>query len=399
MKEKLKKLGVTKNNVLILLFLTAVIFWVAFIGGTGSVETSAEKTARALTLTLWAILLEALPFVLLGSLISGLIQVFVTEDMLLKILPKNKVLQLVAAALVGLIFPVCECAIIPITRGLVKKGMPVGAAIAFMTATPIINPIVLLSTYNAFPTMPQMALWRFLFGFAGAVIIGFITGRLTVGPVLKDSISDAVAVCGCGHKHTHENECISGQEHGHDHECACGHEHANEQKCGCGQEHADEHEHECGCGHEHAHDTGRRGVWDSVRSVLAHTGDELKSVGAYLIFGALIAAAMQLLVPKDVIAGISSGSVSSTLAMMLLAFVMSLCSEADAFIASTFMTQFPAAAVLGFLITGPMIDIKNTMMLMGSFKKRFAFKLIIIILLVCFALAMAAGLFVKGGGS
>ena len=364
LKEKLKKLGITKNNALILLFLTVVIFWIAYVGGTGSVETSAEKTARALTLTLWAILLEALPFVLLGSLLSGLIQVFVTEDMLLRILPKNKVLQVVAAALVGLIFPVCECAIIPIARGLVKKGMPVGAAIAFMTATPIINPIVLLSTYNAFPTMPQMALWRFLFGFAGAVIIGFIAGRFAGRPVLKDSVSDAVAVCGCGHEHEHEHEC------------------------------------ECSCGHEHEHDNGSRsGAWEAIRSVLAHTGDELKSVGAYLIFGALIAAAMQLLVPKDVISGIGSGSVSSTLAMMLLAFVMSLCSEADAFVASTFMTQFPAAAVLGFLITGPMIDIKNTMMLMGSFKKRFALKLIIIILLVCFALAMAAGLFVKGGGS
>ncbi len=390
MKEKLKKLGITKNNALILLFLTVVIFWIAYVGGTGSVETSAEKTARALTLTLWAILLEALPFVLLGSLLSGLIQVFVTEDMLLRILPKNKVLQVVAAALVGLIFPVCECAIIPIARGLVKKGMPVGAAIAFMTATPIINPIVLLSTYNAFPTMPQMALWRFLFGFAGAVIIGFIAGRFTGGPVLKDSVSDAVAVCGCGHEHAHEHECSCGHEHAHEHE----------HECSCGHEHEHEHEHECGCGHEHVHDNGSRsGAWDAIRSVLAHTGDELKSVGAYLIFGALIAAAMQLLVPKDVISGIGSGSVSSTLAMMLLAFVMSLCSEADAFVASTFMTQFPAAAVLGFLITGPMIDIKNTMMLMGSFKKRFALKLIIIILLVCFALAMAAGLFVKGGGS
>jgi uncharacterized membrane protein YraQ (UPF0718 family) len=131
--------------------------------------------------------------------------------------------------------------------------------------------------------------------------------------------------------------------------------------------------------------------------VLSHTSDELKSVGAYLIFGALIAAALQMLVPKDVIAGVGGGRVSSTLAMMLLAFVMSLCSEADAFVASTFLTHFPAAAVLGFLITGPMIDIKNTMMLVGSFKKRFTLRLIITILLVCFVLAMAASLFIGGG--
>ena len=307
MKQRLKALGVTKNNVLILLFLTAVIFWVAYCGGTGEVETAAEQTARALTLVLWSILLEALPFVLLGTLISGLIQVFVTEDMILRILPKNGFLRLVFAALIGLVFPVCECAIIPITRGLIKKGMPVGAAIAFMTAVPIVNPIVLLSTYNAFPTMPEMALWRAVFGFAAAVIIGLLASRVSGGNVLKES----APVCGCGHDH----------------------------------------------GAPEGKPAGR---FSAVKAVMIHTGDELKSVGAYLIFGALIAAAMQLLVPRELIAGIGSGRVSSTLVMMLLAFVMSLCSEADAFVASTFMLQFPPAAVLGFLITGPMIDFIRT---------------------------------------
>jgi hypothetical protein len=350
LKQRLKALGVTKNNVLILLFLTAVIFWVAYCSGTGEVETAAEQTARALTLVLWSILLEALPFVLLGTLISGLIQVFVTEDMILRILPKNGFLRLVIAALIGLVFPVCECAIIPITRGLIKKGMPVGAAIAFMTAVPIVNPIVLLSTYNAFPTMPEMALWRAVFGFAAAVIIGLLSSRVSGGSVLKES----APVCGCGHDHSAHCR-ISGEPEGRP-----------------------------------------AGRFSAVKAVLNHTGDELKSVGAYLIFGALIAAAMQLLVPRELIAGIGSGRVSSTLVMMLLAFVMSLCSEADAFVASTFMLQFPPAAVLGFLITGPMIDIKNTMLLMGSFKKRFALRLIIIILLVCFALAMAAS-FLMGG--
>jgi uncharacterized membrane protein YraQ (UPF0718 family) len=364
LKEKLKKLGVTRQNILVLIFIIAVIFWVGFLNG-GGLETSVEKAGRALTLTLWAILLEALPFVLLGSLISGLIQVFVTEDMLLRLLPKNKVLQLVSAALVGLIFPICECAIIPITRGLIKKGMPTGAAIAFMTATPIINPIVLLSTYNAFPTMPLMTLWRFLFGFAGAVIIGFIVNRFADPQVLKETAP--LPACSCGHDHDHE----------HDH--ACNH---------------DEHDHD----QEHEHNAeAKKDRFASIKAVLAHTGDELKSVGAYLIFGALIAAALQLLVPKGVIAGVGGGRVSSTLAMMLLAFVMSLCSEADAFVASTFLASFPAASVLGFLITGPMIDIKNTMMLMGSFKKRFALRLIITILLVCFTLAMAASFFVGGG--
>jgi uncharacterized membrane protein YraQ (UPF0718 family) len=163
--------------------------------------------------------------------------------------------------------------------------------------------------------------------------------------------------------------------------------------CCCGEHHLHEHEaHHCD--HEgHDHSGYQKGDRASVlKSVLGHTGDELKSVGAYLIFGAMIAAAMQLWVPKNLLLHIGSGQVSSILVMMLLAFVLSLCSEADAFVASTFLQQFSGASVLAFLITGPMIDIKNTMMLMGGFQKRFALRVIITILAVCFVLALAAGL-------
>ena len=83
----------------------AVIFWIAFCGGTGEVETSTEASMRGFTLILWSILLEALPFVLLGTIISSLIQVFVSEDMIMRILPKNNFLRLVFASLIGLVFP------------------------------------------------------------------------------------------------------------------------------------------------------------------------------------------------------------------------------------------------------------------------------------------------------
>ncbi len=353
---------------ILLLFLIAVLFWVCYCGGTGAVETSIETTMRGFTLVLWSILLEALPFVLLGTIISSLIQVFVTEDMILRILPKNNLMQLVLASLIGLVFPVCECAIIPITRGLIKKGMPVGPAVAFMIATPIINPIVLLSTYNAFPAMPQMVFYRAAGGFLGAVLIGLLVSRASGRSVLK---ADAKTACGCGHDHGH-GEAV----------CACSHE-------------RDGHE-TCGCGHEHEHEVSGSPLMGTLKSVLSHTGTELRSVGGYLIFGAMIAALVQIAVPKEVLVGIGSGRTASILVMMALAFVLSLCSEADAFVASTFLMHFSGASVLAFLITGPMIDIKNTMMLMGSFKKRFALRLILTILLVCFLLALAAS-FMMGG--
>ncbi len=328
------------------LLIAASVFWMGYCLGTGVVETDIERGMRGFTLILWSILLEALPFVMLGILISSLIQVFVTEDMVLKIMPDNKVLRLLSAALIGLIFPVCECAIIPIARGLIKKGMPVGPAVAFMLATPIVNPIVLLSTYNAFPTMPQMMPLRAVCGFIGAVVVGALVSRADGKSVLKNG---AAPVCACETEHGAEKA--------------------------------------------HTHTHGKKNTWQAV---LSHTNAELRSVGMYLIFGAMIAAAMQMVVPAGVLAGIGGGRIVSIAVMMLLAFVLSLCSEADAFVASTFLLRFSGASVLAFLIVGPMIDIKNTLMLLGSFQKRFAVRLILLILLVCFALALAAS-FLMGG--
>ncbi len=359
----------SKENIhkgIILLFMLAVIFWTAFCGATGDAETSTEAAMRGFTLILWSILLEALPFVLLGTVISSLIQVFVTEDMILKILPKSNFLRMMVASLFGLVFPVCECAIIPITRGLLKKGLPTGPAIAFMIATPIVNPIVLLSTFNAFPSMPQMVIYRAAGGFIGAILIGLIVSRFETKSVLKEGLP---ASCGCGHDHGHVEA-----QHEHD-GCDCGHDHS----------HTDS-----GCDHT-SHE--KPGV---LKAVLSHTSAELQSVGMYLIFGAIIAASMQMLIPTDVLTGIGNGRFLSIAVMMLLAFVLSLCSEADAFIASTFLLRFSGASVLAFLLTGPMIDIKNTLMMLGSFKKKFSVILILTILLVCFALAVAAS-FLMGG--
>ncbi len=96
--------------------IAASVFWMGFCLGTGDVKTQIEQGMRGFTLILWSILLEALPFVLLGILISSLIQVFVTEDMILKIMPRNKVLRLWPPRLIGLIFP-CAMRHHPITRG------------------------------------------------------------------------------------------------------------------------------------------------------------------------------------------------------------------------------------------------------------------------------------------
>ncbi len=383
---------------LVWLLAAVCVFWVGLRLGIGSSQSELLNGLRGFTLLLWSILLEALPFVMLGTILSSLIQVFVTEDMLVKIMPGNAFLRLLTASLAGLLFPVCECAIIPITRGLLKKGLPVGPAIAFMLATPIVNPIVLLSTYHAFPAYPLMMPLRAVCGCIGAMVIGALVSRGKKQSVLSE-VQTVSCACGCGHDHSHEDHACDGHAHEEPAQefntCECqthdGHLHEGHTHDGHAQE-----GHAC-CA---AHDSTQRGghpVRALLRDVLAHTSAELQSVGGYLIFGAMIAAAVQMAVPTAVLAGTGGGRIVSILAMMALAFLLSLCSEADAFVASTFMMQFSGASVLAFLIVGPMIDIKNTMMMLGSFRKGFVIRLITTILLTCFALALIVSFFLGGG--
>jgi uncharacterized membrane protein YraQ (UPF0718 family) len=72
-----------------------------------------------------SILIEALPFVLIGVLIAGVIQIFVTEEHIQRWIPKNKTMAVIMSCVVGALFPACECGIVPIVRRLVSKGVPI----------------------------------------------------------------------------------------------------------------------------------------------------------------------------------------------------------------------------------------------------------------------------------
>jgi len=121
-----------------------------------------------------SILIESMPFVLIGVFISGIIQMFVTEEMVKKWVPKNKVLAVLYSTMIGALFPACECGIVPITRRLVAKGVPLHAAVPFMLTGPIINPVVLFATYIAFGSNLKMLLYRSIFAVIVAVVIGLI---------------------------------------------------------------------------------------------------------------------------------------------------------------------------------------------------------------------------------
>ena len=134
-----------------------------------------------------SILLESLPYLLLGSIISAIIERYVTDEMIVKWIPKNKILGSITGVLLGFFIPACDCAIIPVSRKLIQKKVPLNVAVSFMLASPIINPVVLLSTYQAFKNSnPEMIWYRLILGIMISLIIGIILGILQKEDILLE---------------------------------------------------------------------------------------------------------------------------------------------------------------------------------------------------------------------
>ena len=246
-------------------------------------------------------------------------------------LPENRIFSIFTGSILGFFFPSCECGIVPIVHQFVKKGVPVHTAFAFMLTAPIINPIVIFSTFIAFGNSWQMASWRVMGSFFVALVIGVWLAYFQKDAVLKEKITSKVA----GHHHHHVHEEKQSEK--------------NEPK------------------NQLIHQTGH---------VLTHSIDEFFDTGRYLIIGGLIAAAMQTYLPTRIMLTLGSTKILAIIILLLLAFTMSLCSEADAFIGSSLLSLFGTAPVAAFLVFGPMVDIKNLLMMKRYFTGRFILSLI-----------------------
>ena len=285
-----------------------------------------------------SIVIEALPFVLLGCLISGALQVFLTPERVKRWLPDNRFLSILTGSVLGFFFPSCECGIVPIVHQFVKKGVPVHTAFAFMLTAPIINPIVIFSTFIAFGNSWEMAGWRMVGSFVVALIIGIWLAYFQKESVLKTKIPQSI-------DHTHH--------HNHHHD----HTHGTNK-------------------HEEVKIGRIKQLSQQTGHVLTHSIDEFFDTGRYLIVGGLIAASMQTYLPTRVMLTLGSTKLLAIIIMLLLAFTMSLCSEADAFIGSSLLSLFGTAPVVAFLVFGPMVDIKNLLMMKRYFNGRFILMLI-----------------------
>lgn len=291
------------------------------------------------------IFIEAAPYLLLGTLASGLVEVFFSANELSRLLPRNRFLAVGLGGLLGLFFPVCECGSIPLARRLMSKGIPVPVGIAFLLAAPVINPIVIASTFAAFGNTSI-----FWLRFALTLLIAFGVGLLFM--IEPDPTRMLRPV----------NMEVPHSFHLHlEHE-------AQEQPLP---------------------------LKEKLKKIMLIAADEFFEMGRFLVIGALLATLMQTAVPQPWLLALGQGPVLSVIVLSLLAVLLSVCSTVDSFIALAFAGTFSTGSVLAFLVYGPMVDIKATLMYLRVFKRRTVVVLVILPWLLALVASVAINLWMR----
>lgn len=279
-----------------------------------------------------SIVFEGAPYILVGTIFSGFIDAFLPAKLLDRVLPKNKVLSTLIAGFLGLIFPVCECAVVPVIRRLVQKGLPLSCAVTYMLAAPIMNPIVAISTLTAFKEFEGLA-WatagnatmtiaRLSLGYVVAVVVGLVFMRFKPAQVLRASVASKIEA----------GSAVA--EAGHDH------------------------------GHSHGPNFNGKLV-HAMRTAMR----DFLDTAMYFAIGVIITSAFNTQVNQAILNSVASKEWLAIPSIMGLAMVLSLCSTSDAFIAAP-MAAFSMAAKLAFLVFGPMMDIKLLFMYSGVFQRK-----------------------------
>jgi len=315
---------------------------------------------NAFTLFL-SLLVEAMPFLLLGVLFSGLLLLFVDERQLIAKLPKNPLLGALIGSFVGFLFPVCECGNVPVARRLLMQGVPAPVAIGFLLAAPTINPIVIWATWMAFRDQPEIVVLRVVFSLVIATIVGWVfSAQADLRPLLQPAISVALKP----EPPNPKPKQWSAQQKAQTPELL---------RSGTfllGQPGQPVRMDATVMQATLAANSPTKPLSHRLHLLLENTVQELRELGAVLIVGSAIAASIQVLVPREVILSLGSGPITSIAAMMLLAGLVSICSTVDSFFALSFASTFSSGSLLAFLVFGPMIDLKGVGLLLSIFKPR-----------------------------
>lgn len=304
----------------------------------GHVQPQLYVQIQDFVLTFTAILWEALPFIVLGAVVAGILEEFLPQKLLTRLMPSRPLPAVIVGGLLGLIFPMCECGIVVVMRRLLRKGLPLSCCVAYMLAGPIVNVVVMLSTYVAFyghGIGPEMVVYRAGFGFLVAAMTGLVVWRLE-NRVGIDRLTTPLA---------------------------------RPSKVGL----------------EMLEGNGARKPWATrISNVAATALHDFMDITVFLILGSILAAFAKLYISPHTIESISQEMPYLAIPIMMgMAILMCLCSEADAFVAASF-TNMAMSSKLAFLVLGPMLDLKLLLMYTRVYRPRLIFTIVLCVIVQVF---------------
>ena len=274
-----------------------------------------------------SIVVEALPFVVLGIMVSVAVQVWLPEGWLLRRLPKCRWARQVTISLFGVFVPVCECGNVPLARGLLVQGLSASESLVFLLAAPVLNPVTIITTQQAFANDPVVLAGRMAGGFVIANVVGWVFMRRRRDELLQPNFIKTCQIS----RHIHERR------------------------------------------------------WVRSLELFRHEASHMLPA---LLFGAAVAALVQVAVPREILLTLGSNPAWSIAAMLVLAFVISICSNVDAFFALAFKDTFTAGSLVSFLVFGPMIDIKLLSLMRTTYQPKVLMQVSLLVLLMSAAIGL-----------
>jgi uncharacterized membrane protein YraQ (UPF0718 family) len=306
---------------------------------------------------------------------------FIDERRLIALVPRHPLLAAFAGSAIGFLFPVCECGNVPVARRLIVQGAPASMAIGFLLAAPTVNPVVFWATWTAFRDQPEIVFLRVGFSLLIATLIGWVfSTQKDLRPLLQPAVARAMMLprdtAPARDLEPVPNLLRSGTF-----------------LLGQGSQPLQLDGDPLQTAALAVNPALSRPLSERFRLMLDNIVQELRELGGILILGSAIAAIVQVSAPRELILSLGQSPVTSVVAMMLLACVVSICSTVDAFFALSFASTFTSGALLAFLVFGPMIDLKNIALLWSVFRARAILYLFILAAQLTFLITLLVNLY------
>ncbi len=286
-----------------------------------------------------AIIVTGFPLLVIGVLAYAAIEHFVPRDRIARLLPRQRWLAIPIAGLLGIVLPVCDCGVVPTARAFIRRELGIAPALAFLIGAPVVNPIVLMTTAIGFGFNFTIAGARLLLTYAVAVGVGALA--LVAFPDMP--LEQMVVSWGDDAAPIAQTSSATSRK---------------------GARRPARHPRTVPSKHKPL-----PAPLQTAAAIVAEAGDQLLDLGRFLVLGALIAAAVQTFVPQAPLLAVSQNVIASTLALMALASILSICSISDAPVAFSFLGTFAPGAVFAFMMFGQIIDLKNGAMLLATFRR------------------------------